>query len=66
MAEAIRVVLTSFGRGMISFVRPWNQPYEPPARDPRGIGRYFDNVGFRISKAAERFAQEHPEIPVNA
>lgn len=66
MAERIRIVLTSFSRGLVTFIRPWNQPYEPPARDPRGIGRHFARVGVYISNAAERFSEEHPEIPVNA
>lgn len=66
MAEQIRIVLTSFGRGMFTFIRPWNRPYEPPPRDPRGIGRHFERVGGYLSKAADSFAESHPEIPVNA
>ncbi len=53
-------------RAFIADVRAWNRPYEPPARDPRGIGRHFANVGLRLSAAAEAFAREHPEIPAHA
>lgn len=62
MAEQIKIVLTSFGRGFISFIRPWNQPYEPPKTTP-GIGKYFARVGQYMWRAEQKFAEEHPEIP---
>lgn len=60
MAERIRIVLTSFGRGMATFIRPWNQPYEPPKWEP-GIGKYFARVGHYLANAERRFGEEHPE-----
>ncbi len=62
MAEAIKTALRSF----LADVRAWNRPYEPPARDPRGIGRHFANVGVRLSSAVGDFARKHPEIPAHA
>ena len=61
MAEKIRIVIKSFGRGFISFVRPWNQPYEPPQWEP-GIGKYFARVGGYLSNAEKKFAEDHPEV----
>ena len=51
MGYYIRQALREF----IVAVRTWNRPYEPPARDPRGIGRHFENVGLRLSAAAEAY-----------
>ena len=60
MAERIKVALASFGRGMVTFISPWNQPYEPPKWEP-GIGKYFARVGYYISNAERKFAEDHPE-----
>lgn len=62
MARYISQALRSF----LADVRGWNRPYEPPARDPRGIGRHFANVGLRLSDAAEAFARAHLEVRANA
>lgn len=62
MAEAIKNAF----RALIRDIRSWNRPYEPPARDSRGIGRHFANVGKRITSAAENMARQRPEIRVHA
>lgn len=61
MTAKFHIIVTSFGRGVISFVRPWNSPYEPPKREP-GLGKYFARVGGYLANAERRFAQEHPEV----
>lgn len=68
MSEQIKIAFASFGRGMASFVRPWrfvdcNQPEQPRQR---GIGRHFAAVGWRLSRAVDKYAESHPEIAVNA
>lgn len=60
MAERIKIAVTAFGRGVVSFIRPWNHPYEPPKWEP-GIGKYFARVGGYISNAEHKFAELHPE-----
>ena len=66
MAEQIKTIIASFGRGVSTFIRPWTRTYEPPARDPRGIGRHFARVGERLSRACSTYAEQHPEIPAHA
>ena len=66
MAEHLKIIITSFGRGVSTFIRPWTRTYEPPPRDPRGIGRYFAHVGKHLTHACETYAERHPEIPVHA
>ena len=55
MAETIKTAL----RLIVADVRSWNRPYEPPARDPRGIGRHFANVGVRLSAAVSTRGEPH-------
>ena len=62
MAEAIQNAF----RVLIRDIRSWNRPYEPPARDPRGIGRHFANVGKRLTSAAENMAKQRPGGRVHA
>ena len=62
MAETIKTAL----RLIVADVRSWNRPYEPPARDPRGIGRHFANVGIRISAAANALARQRPKVFAHA
>ena len=61
MAESIKVALASFGRGMVTFISPWNQPYEPPKWEP-GLGKYFARVGGYMWKAVDDYKAAHPEI----
>lgn len=62
MAESLKIAL----RSIVADVRAWNRPYEPPARDPRGIGRHFANVGVRISAAANALSRQRPEVFAHA
>ena len=64
----IKIAIVSFGRGMAAFVRPWRTVrQQPPQREPpRGLGIYFARVGSRLNRAAERYAETHPEIRAHA
>ena len=68
MSEQIKIAIVSFGRGMATFIRPWRSINSVPSKpqEKRGIGTYFARVGYRLSKATERYAEIHPEIPNNA
>ena len=62
MAEAIKNAF----RALIRDIRSWNRPYEPPARDSRGIGRHFANVGKRLTSAAARWPPSDGGAPAPA
>lgn len=62
MAEQVKFVMDAFGRGMATFLRPWNRACTPVETPRRDISRYFAAVGKYISNAERRFAQEHPEV----
>lgn len=66
MAEQIKIALASFGRGMVSFVRPFDAPIEITPQEDTGIGKYFARVGVHLANAQQRFAEEHPEVLQNA
>lgn len=68
MSEQIKTAFVSFGRGMVTFVRPWRPTWHQPKKtdSPRGIGIYFGRVGSRLNRAAARYAEAHPEIPADA
>ncbi len=68
MSDQIKIAIVSFGRGMATFIRPWRFVNSVPSKpqEKRGIGTYFARVGYRLRKATDRYAEMHPEIPVNA
>lgn len=62
MAEQIRLVIHYLGRGVRDLGAGWNWSAHTDVPISRGVGRNFANIGIRLSSAASRFSNTHPEL----